>query len=123
MIAGQLRHKVTIEQPIETRTASFATVDDWQPFLSDIWAAIEPISGGKSYVASQVTSQATTRIRLRYRPGITAKMRVKYVSNLAGSPTITEYYDIEDPQELLTRRRELWLLCKKRDAQGFRAGT
>jgi SPP1 family predicted phage head-tail adaptor len=114
---------VTIEQPIRTRTPSGAFVDDWEPFLEDIWAAIEPISGRKGYTASQVTAEATTRIRMRYRPGVTAKMRVKYVSNVAGSPTFTEYYDIETPVEVVTRRRELHLECKKRDAQGFRAGT
>jgi SPP1 family predicted phage head-tail adaptor len=97
-------------------------VDSYVPFLADIWAAIEPISSTEIYGASQIQSTATTRIRIRYRPGITAKMRVK-VSRDRSSPDLVDYYDIEgDPIEVTTRRREIWLNCKKRSGSGFRTG-
>lgn len=122
MISGQLRHQVTIEQPIATRTGSGAQIDSYLPFLENIWAAIEPISSTETYGASQIQSTATTRIRIRYRPGITAKMRVK-VSRDRSSPDLIDYYDIEgDPIEVTTRRREIWLNCTKRGAAGFRTG-
>lgn len=122
MICGQLRHKITIEQPIPTRTASMAQVDSYVPFLENIWAAIEPISSSETYGASQIQSTATTRFRIRFRRGITAKMRVK-VSRDRSSPDQVDYYDIEgDPIEVTTRRREIWLNCVKRGAAGFRTG-
>ena len=90
MISGQLRHKVTIEAPVPTRTTSMSQVDSYVPFLADIWAAIEPISSTEIYGASQIQSTATTRIRIRYRPGITAKMRIR-VSRDRSSPDLVDY--------------------------------
>lgn len=78
--AGRLRHRVTIEEPITELDSDGAQVDAWVPFGDGraLPAEISPLSARELIAAQAVHSKATTRIRLRYRPGITASMRVRH---------------------------------------------
>lgn len=122
ILAGLLRHRVTIQAPTEVRTGSGATdivyVDQF-----DTWASVEPLTAREMWAASQVQSEATTRIRLRYRPGITAKHRVRW-RRIAGSPSVYDYFDIDGPPiDIEGRHHELHLMCVLRQAEGFRQGA
>ena len=86
------------------------------------WAAIEPMMGREYFAAAQIQSDATVRIRIRYRTGVTPKMRVRHVAE-RGSPTLFEYYEIESVISPREEGRELVLMCRKLDAQGFRGET
>lgn len=107
MFAGKLRHKVDIEHQSAGSPQQFGTGEPdvaWIVFLNDIWAAVEPLSGRELFAAQEFHSEVTTRIRLRYRDGITAAMRVAFESR---------HYNILyiiDPEE---RHRELHLLCSE----------
>jgi len=50
------------------------------------------------------SAKTTIRVRLRYRPGITADMRVKHG---------TVYYRIESVIDVRSKRRELQLMCRR----------
>lgn len=76
MRAGRLRHKVDIEYVSETQNATTGEiVQSWKPFCH-VWAAIEPMSVREFVAAQAVQSQITTMIIIRYKAGVTAKMRI-----------------------------------------------
>lgn len=76
----------------------------------------------EQFAAQQISAEIDTRIRIRFRRGITAKMRVRHLVS-AGSPSLFDYYDIVGPPvDIGGRRRELHLNCTKLDAEGFRTG-
>jgi SPP1 family predicted phage head-tail adaptor len=110
--AGKLRHLVTIQQKVAgspDQTAEGAPDSDWSAVASNVWAVVEPLSGRELFAAQQFASEVTTRIRIRYRSGITAAMRVVFESR---------NYNVRyvmDPDE---RHKELHLLC----TQGVNAG-
>lgn len=122
MQAGKLRHKVTIERPVQGRSERGGPRDEWQPYLSDIWAEVLDLGPRERMAAQQVQSSITTKVRIRYRPGIDATMRVKWQHG-GGSPSSIEYFDIEGPPiGVEGRPNEIWLMCVKRDAEGYRTG-
>ncbi len=113
MRSGSMRHAVTIEAPTKTQDSTGSVVQSWDTF-ADVRASIEPISGREFFAASQVQSNVSTRIRIRFLDGVTPKMRV-----LHGA----DYYDIQAvlPDDR-SGRHEMQLMCVKRGAQGYRNG-
>lgn len=111
MIAGRLRHIVTIERQ-STNTNNFGErVDVWQPLiaggLQTRRASLEPINGREYMTASGEHSEVTTRIRLRYDAALNdvqPKDRVNHDGVL---------YDIITPIKPQEIGRELVLMCKR----------
>jgi SPP1 family predicted phage head-tail adaptor len=68
------------------------------------WASIEPLNGREFFAAQQVNAEVTARIRLRYLPGVTRQMQVKF-----GSRT----FAIESVINVEERNRELQLMVKE----------
>jgi SPP1 family predicted phage head-tail adaptor len=121
ILAGSLRQRVTIQRPQEVRSDSGATDSVWEDWF-DSWADIQAMSSRAVWNAPQVASQSTNVIRLRYRPGITAKMRVRY-QRASGSPKLYDYYSIDGPPvDVNMLHHELHLFCTLREAEGFRTG-
>ncbi len=125
MRAGTLRHRVTIESPVETSDGQGGTDRTYEPWLTRISAHVLPgtdgMRGGETYVSQQIQAEVTTRIRIRYRRGITVKHRVRHEHG-AGRPTEVDLYDILAVTPADERNEELWLWCKLREGQGFRTG-
>lgn len=121
MKAGPLRHRVTIQRNLDERSASGAVLDRFEDWLVRIAASVEDINGTERWVQQQAIADITTAIRIRYREGITAKMRVAH-QRAPGSPSLIDVYDIESVIRKDGRKVELWLMCRKRDAEGFRTG-
>jgi SPP1 family predicted phage head-tail adaptor len=78
MQTGKLRHLVIFEAPVVFVDSNGESTEDWVEAFSgqQISAAIEPLSGRELVAAQQVHSRVTTRITVRYRPGILPEMRV-----------------------------------------------
>lgn len=76
MHAGRLRHRVSLQEQVETRDdETGAVIVSWQEFAK-AWSAIEPLSA-REFVASQaVQSEVVARITMRYRNDVTAKNRI-----------------------------------------------
>jgi SPP1 family predicted phage head-tail adaptor len=125
MEIGELRHKVTIERPeAGGRNERGGVREVFVPNLVDIWAEVLQLGPRERMLAQQVQSSITSKIRIRYRPGITAKMRVRWEHGEGGSPTTVEFFDIEGPPiPVQGRTNEIWLMCVKRDAEGYRTGA
>ncbi len=105
MRAGELRHRVTIQQATESKSVrggigtTFAT-------LAVVDAAIESLGGNEALAARQQWAEVTSRIQIRYRSDVTAKHRVVYG---------TRIFDILAATDPDGRRRELDLLCAERN--------
>lgn len=103
MQAGRLRHRVTIQQPVETRNAFGEAIKTWST-VATIYASVEPLSGREMFDAEQVQSEISHRVRLRYRSGLTTRMRLLYGSRVLH---IQAVIDVKE------RHQELQLMCRE----------
>lgn len=103
MDAGRLRHRVTIQQSDESQGGAGGKVEAWSD-LAEVWGAVEPLRGREFIDAHATQAAIDTRIRIRYRAGITPKMRVTWDTHM---------YDIQAVINLDTRNRELHLMCQE----------
>ena len=103
MQAGRLTQRVRIEQPVVTRNALGEEILGWTTF-AEVWAEVRPLSTRELVTLRAEYAEVTTMITIRYRPGITAKMRVLHGDAI---------YRIEPPAPLgeNSARRELRLLA------------
>lgn len=76
--SGSLRHRIEIQEPVEVQDSDTGDVTfDWDTAdgCESVPASIEPLSA-REFIASAATqSKVVARIMIRYRSGITAKMR------------------------------------------------
>jgi len=105
MEAGTLRDLVTLQANAPTQAAGGVPVDVWTDLVDTpaIWAAVEPLAGREFFDAARVNADVTHRIRIRYRPDVTERMRI-----VLGART----FDILAALEM-DRRRELHLMCRE----------
>lgn len=103
MKAGELRHKVTLQQMSTTRDSFGAVVETWAD-VATVWAAIEPAGGRETLAGQEVTAEVTHRVRIRYRADVTPEMRANFQGRV---------FDIQAVLNVDGRGRELHLLCKE----------
>lgn len=107
MRAGKLRQSVTIQSRTNDDQDSVGQPQDpWRGVVT-VRADVEPLSGREYFNAQQIVSEVTTRITIRYRPGITTNNRVV----LHDSKGDTNY-DVLDVIDVDMRHRELQLMCR-----------
>jgi SPP1 family predicted phage head-tail adaptor len=77
--SGTLRHRIEIQEPVEVQdsdtgdiTEEWVTVDG----CDSVPAEIAPLSAREFLAASAIQSKVVARIMIRYRAGLTAKMRI-----------------------------------------------
>lgn len=118
--AGSLRRRITIQKPVEVRDAAGGFTPSWADVAKNIPAAIESVNGREYFSAVQIQSDITTVITIRWRPQvIDATMRVTHY--LDNTETGFEVYNIESVLPDMTGRSFIKLMCRRRDAQGYRA--
>jgi SPP1 family predicted phage head-tail adaptor len=88
MEAGKLRQRVTIQTPTQTQNATTGEMTTaWTNVHVRIPAAVEPLSVREFLQSQADQSEVSARITIRFRPGLTANMRILYrnkVYNPAG---------------------------------------
>lgn len=122
-MSGELRHIGNIEERIGGTDASGVPTATYQLWAENVRFAIDDWKSPEGMPAQQIGSNQTTRIRIRYRPGIVPTMRLVYCTNPGISPPVFEYYDITGVTRDITLRVEIQLNCVLRDADGFRSGA
>jgi SPP1 family predicted phage head-tail adaptor len=68
--AATLREKMTLQQPVETRTPSGGTKIVWQDVADDVWAGMVPLKSVELFYAAQFAPLANVYITIRYRDDI-----------------------------------------------------
>jgi SPP1 family predicted phage head-tail adaptor len=105
-IPDGLRHRIEIQAEAATGDGGGGQTDPWAApvVVATVWASIEPLRGDERLRAMRLEDVATHKITIRYRPGITARMRVKFGTRLLNIRAVI------DPQE---QRRVLELMCEE----------
>ena len=80
--AGQLNHRIRIQQPTTVKDALGAPTQVWAD-VATVWADIQPISGREARIADRVSAEVTHQITVRHRPDLDdpqtiARMRVLF---------------------------------------------
>ncbi len=96
---GDLRRRITIEQPLRVDDEGGTATVTWQAVAS-VWARIEGLGGDEALNADADRAHARVRVTMRYRNDVTPGMRII----VAGS-----VHDIVSAQDQDGRRR--WLVC------------
>lgn len=102
MKAGQLDQRVTVERFTSTQDELGQPIETWAPLFT-CWAAVEPLTGREYLAAAALVSEVTARIRMRFRPWMTAQDRVVHNGTT---------YGIESMVDVRSDHRELVLMCK-----------
>ncbi len=103
MKGGQLRQRVIIKEKSVTQNTYGEEVITWND-VDTVWAAVEPLRGREFMDGKQITAEVSTKIRIRYRSGITPEMRAVFGSIA---------YDIHSIIHIEEREREIHLMCQE----------
>src|SRR5918994_181816 len=72
---GARARRFVLEMPVETPDGFGGVLRSFAPG-PQLWGAIEMLSGGERHAAGRPEQAVTHRVRLRYRAGVTAAMRL-----------------------------------------------
>ena len=78
MKAGQLKHRITFQTPVETHGSS-GLVTTYEDF-KEAYAGIYPIRAYELVSMGKLEHEITHKVRTRYVSGVTAKMRIVFDS-------------------------------------------
>lgn len=105
IMAGRLRHRITLQSRSIARTASGAETVTWSDEKT-VWAAIEPQRGREYMDGLQVHDEQITAITIRYYNGVVPEWRVYWDKE-------TRTYDILEVRNWDERDREMLLICRE----------
>lgn len=106
MQAGKLRHRVTLQeqaagspQQLPTGEPDVAWVN-----VATVWAEVRPLGVRERFLSAQTQPEQTHLVRIRYRAGVNAAMRVLFG---------TRKFDILGVINVDERNAELRLQCRE----------
>ena len=104
MRAGRLRHRVTIQRPVNMQSEyGSKTGYAWED-LATVWASVEPLRGREFLDAEAEGAEVTTRIVIRYRENVGPACRVVWG---------TRAYDVVSTLSVEERDRQIELMCRE----------
>lgn len=107
MNPGDMKDRGWIQSVVNTPDEGAGWVESWLPESGagvEMWARIEPMSGSEQLRAMEIGVTQPHRIVIRYRPGVTPKMR--FVEIRSDGNRIHEITSVHE----LERRRYLELV-------------
>lgn len=111
MRSASLRHSIILQRRVAgspSRNAVGEPDVTWTDWITAS-ASIDPVTGKEPFLAQEHLSVVSHKVRIRYRDGVTAAMRVKFG---------TRYFDIKAVLNWAERNRELLLLCEEGANEG-----
>lgn len=79
--AGDLRHKITIEQVTRVSDGQGGFTETWSTFAAP-WAKVEPLSAGQKLWAESLQHRISHKVTTRYFAGVTSDMRITWGSRV-----------------------------------------
>ncbi|CAM6779463.1 phage head closure protein [Leclercia adecarboxylata] len=108
MQAGRLRHRVTIQNFVTTRSPSGQPVEQWSDGET-VWGEVLAVSGREQLSSGAESPEATVRVWMRFRKDISAASRLKILTGpLAGALLNVVGQPIPD-----RKGARLEILCKR----------
>jgi SPP1 family predicted phage head-tail adaptor len=98
--AGRLRHRVTIEKRVESRSATGAVQFTWTTHAANVPAEIIHGKGKEVFQSDQQQNWIFATVTIKFVPGITTKMRVNNngvlydISAILPDPSQQSYLDL-----------------------------
>lgn len=83
MDPGKLKHLVTLQAPATGQDAAGQPLTGWVD-VAQLWADIRSTGGLEAIKAGAITSVVHTSVRLRWRTGLNAGMRVLHGTTVYG---------------------------------------
>jgi SPP1 family predicted phage head-tail adaptor len=105
MRAGPLRHRLTIDEKIETQASDGHLDPTWNP-IGTFYGSIEPARGREFYNGDQIRDDVDTTIRMRYSIRIaelTPRHRIRHQGVI---------YNVVTVLPDATQRRMFRVMCK-----------
>ena len=90
ILPGQLRERVTVEQPTRTTTDLGESQLSWSTYATR-WASVEGVSSREALQFGQQQVEITHKVRLRYLDGLTSQMRLQWRSRTLDVVSVLEY--------------------------------
>ncbi len=116
MRAGELRHRIRIEEKVVVKDSFGAETVTWR-LVTEAWAAILPLVGREFLENQKAGAELTTKIRLRDRSGVTVKPEMRATWGFEGVGfSVAEpqhEYNISAVIPIEERGRELVLMCRE----------
>lgn len=106
--AGRLIHVVTIQNAVTSRSPFGELIQEWVDG-EQIRADIRAISGRELITSGAEKAEATVRVWVRFRAGITAASRLKVLSG----PFRGQILEVSGPPIPDSRGTRLEILCKQ----------
>jgi len=78
MRAGELDKQGTIQFLAKSKNSFGEDIETWTDLATNIWCSIEPVSGSERWLQQERVSEATFKIKMRYRANLNSTMRLKY---------------------------------------------
>ena len=79
--AGEMRHRVQLQNRVLTRDAVGGTVETWSTY-DTVWSKIVPVSAREIIEGNQTEGRATHRIIIRHNGAMTRKNRILFGSRV-----------------------------------------
>ncbi|UCD58646.1 MAG: phage head closure protein [Candidatus Hydrogenedentota bacterium] len=105
MKIGDMRHRITFQKPVETPDGYKGHTVKWQDVVT-VWASVEPLTGREFFYAHQIKAEVTHRVKIRYREGITEKMRIKHLDRALAIESILDLKERHEVLEILCREEK-----------------
>jgi hypothetical protein len=125
--SGELRHVGNIERRVPGTDTTGAPSVAYVLWAENVHFAIDDWKPYENQLAQAVERSVITRIRIRYRPGMSgagpSQFRLVYLTNPGQSDPVYEIYDVMGAVRDINLRVELQLTCSLRDASGYRVGA
>jgi len=90
ILPGQLRERVTVQQPTRTTTDLGESQLSWSTYATR-WASVEGVSSREALQFGQQQVEITHKVRLRYLDGLTSQMRLQWRSRTLDVVSVLEY--------------------------------
>lgn len=102
MNPGLLNQRVSLERFEASQDEIGQPIEAWVA-LATVWAAVEPQAGREFVAAGAAQSELTTKVRIRWRDGITTGDRLTHDGRVYNITSVVDYR---------SAKRELVLMCK-----------
>jgi head-tail adaptor len=89
MTIGSLRHRLTVEAPVEVADGAGGVARTFQP-VGQIWGLISPLGGAETRAEERLVQRLSHRIVIRPFAGLTAAHRLRKGSRLFDIRAIRE---------------------------------